>query len=131
MVVHATVCKGDDKFTVGTTHFTWTGDGKVDGQQRVDLERMFEILDNIPEIVLCGDFNAPRGGEIFNSLSERFTDYIPKHYTTSIDGNLHYAGDLKVMVDGLFSTPHYTARNTKLVCGVSDHCAVVSEILRV
>lgn len=129
MLIYVTVRKQDAEFVIGTTQFTWTADGHADDQQRTDLKRLLAILDDFPEIVFCGDFNAPRGREIFNAIAEQYHDHIPLHYTTSIDKGFHQAGDLQLMVDGLFSTPHYTARNVKLVCGVSDHCAIVAEIL--
>lgn len=77
------------EFSVGTTHFTWTPDGEANDRQREDLWALFKILDGIPEFVLCGDFNAPRGGEIFAALAKKYADNIPAQYTTSIDGNIH------------------------------------------
>lgn len=118
------------RFSVGTTHFTWTPNGQSNDRQRQDLRALFKELEAIPEIVFCGDFNAPRGGEIFNAIAQRYKDNIPVHYTTSIDGNLHHKGQLEYMVDGLFSTSEYTVHNVCLESGVSDHCATVADIVR-
>jgi hypothetical protein len=93
-----------------------------------------QILGTMGEFVLGGDFNAPRGGEMFSVLSSAYTDNIPLQYKTSLDLTLHRAarergpqlGDK--MVDGLFSTPAYSVSDVRLVDGVSDHMAVVATI---
>lgn len=121
----------DVSFTVGTTHFTWTPDGSVSEGQRKDMQKLLALLAQFPDIVFCGDFNAPRGKEIWEMLAARYVDNIPPEYKTSIDQNLHAAAGIQYVVDGLFSTPHYQCSDTRLVCGVSDHCAIVSNILRV
>ncbi len=115
-------------FRIATTHFTWTPDGQPSDFQRQDMRKMLDILANVDEMALAGDFNAPRGGEIFSQLAARYRDNIPEEYTTSIDGALHRAGDLERMVDGLFTTPGYRASDVKLVGGVSDHMAIVATI---
>lgn len=117
-------------YTVGTTHFTWTANGLADAHQRRDIRALLRTLRQFPEIVFCGDFNAPRGGEIFGELARRYADNIPARYNTSIDGARHYGGPLAYMVDGLFTTPAYHAANVRLVSGVSDHCAIVADIYR-
>ncbi len=131
MLLYTTVTKNGTAFTIGTTHFSWTPDGTVNSLQREEVQKLLAILADIPEIVFCGDFNAPRGWEIFTAIAQKYTDNIPKQYTTSIDGTLHRAGPLTLMVDGLFSTPHYKIENVSLQCGVSDHCAIVAEVKRI
>ena len=131
----ANIQKGNANFTIGITHFTWSPGGSTDDLQRSDLKSLLGILEDTSEIVLCGDFNAPRGGEIFDTLARRYTDNIPLEYHTSIDVNLHrdgrkLAGE-SLMVDGLFTTPFYQCSNVRLVGGVSDHFAVVAEVGRI
>lgn len=126
--LHSTLMKDGAEFTIGTMHFTWTPDGKADDKQREDLAQLLLVLQTIPEITFCGDFNAPRGGEIFSELKKKYTDNIPKIYTTSLDKNMHRAGDLQLMVDGLFTTSRYIASNVRLIDGVSDHMAITAEI---
>lgn len=131
-LLHITVQKEDKAFTIGTTHFTWSPDGKADDAQRRDIENLLSILEGIPELILCGDFNAPRGGEIFDAIAQEYTDNIPAEYTTSIDTDLHRDGEKmrhkSLMVDGLFTTRRYECSSVRLVNGVSDHCAIVAEI---
>lgn len=122
--------KNNNRFTFGTTHFTLSDGGKADENQRKDLEEMLKLLNNFEDIILCGDFNAPRGGEIFSKISSKYKDNIPLEYETSIDSKLHRAKGLKLMVDGLFSTPHYQIKNVRLIEGISDHCAITAKVSR-
>ncbi len=118
-------------FTIGTTHFTWTPDGNISREQAEDMQKLFTIVEGFPEIAFCGDFNAPRGREMWGKLAERYRDNIPGEYVSSIDPLLHRAEGLEVMVDGLFTTPGYRAFDVKLVEGVSDHKAVVGYLERI
>jgi endonuclease/exonuclease/phosphatase family metal-dependent hydrolase len=127
VVAIGTVIVGDAFFTVGTTHFPWTPDGSASDHQRRACDRLLEVLGQRP-IILCGDFNAPRGREIFSRLATRWRDNVPPHYVTSIDPKLHRAGPLQLMVDGVFSTRDYRVRNVVLHQGVSDHYAITADI---
>lgn len=124
-------------YRVLSTHFTWTPDGSASDEQRVDMRKLLNTLSAEGEFVLCGDFNAPRGGEIFAELASRYTDNIPPQYATSIDVTLHKRGRERPhelsdkMVDGLFTTPGYRARDVELHFGISDHAAVTALIERV
>jgi endonuclease/exonuclease/phosphatase family metal-dependent hydrolase len=117
-------------YRVATTHFTWTAAGAVTDEQRKDLQSLLGITKNFGEHVLCGDFNAPRGKEIFDTLATIYTDNIPKEVTTSIDQNLHRVTGIQFMVDGLFTTSGYAASDVRVVDAVSDHCAVIGLISR-
>lgn len=119
--------KDGNIFRIGTTHFTWTADGQADEAQRRDLKNLFKILDATGDIAFAGDFNAPRGLEIFSALSERFKDNIPQHYDTSIEGNPR-RNSLKLMVDGLFTTSLYEAYDVEMISGVSDHYAIKARL---
>lgn len=117
-------------YTIGATHFTISPKGEWTQEQQDSLEKLLAGLQDFPELVLSGDFNAPRGGKIFTQLAEKYTDNIPPEVTTSIDGQFHKAGQLQLMVDGLFTTPGYVVTNVRVVGGVSDHKAVVAEITK-
>jgi len=113
----------DGLMRIGTTHFPWTPNGEAEPIQRASLVSLLSVTDTLGEFVLCGDFNAPRGKEIFSGLAERLKDNVPLKYESSIDGELHRAGPLPYMVDGVFSTPGYQVHDVEMVSGVSDHCA--------
>jgi endonuclease/exonuclease/phosphatase family metal-dependent hydrolase len=112
------------EYRVGTTHFTWSFDGGTTEEQLRDFASLNKALDKFPEVILCGDFNAPRGREIFGALSTRYHDNIPDKYTSSLDPVMHKVGHKQLMIDGLFTAPVYTASEVEVVCGLSDHCGV-------
>ena len=120
--------ENDRTLTIGTTHFTWSANGQATPAQHHDVGRMLEYLGEHDPVVFCGDFNAPRGGEIFARIAAHYTDHVPADCTSSIDGARHRAGPLDLMIDGLFSSPGIFARGVRLVDGVSDHKAIVAEI---
>ena len=129
--VWATIARGSELFTIGTTHFTWTFNGAADDDQRRDSDALLAILDEIPHIVWCGDLNAPRGkSEIFAKFAARYHDNIPSRYMTSLCGSLHRAGPLELMVDVLFSTPRYAVLDVKFTGDVSDHYAITANVWR-
>lgn len=130
-VVFGTVTIDGRNYTIATTHGTWTPEGLSTDYQKNDFEKMIAILEAHKPFVLAGDFNAPRGRESFALLADRYKDCIPAEYTNSLDMTLHRAKhlNLEYMVDGLFTTPEYEAQNVHLVDKVSDHMAIVAEIV--
>lgn len=129
--LHVCTEKERRRFNFANTHFTWTPDGQPTLEQREHLEKLLDLLSQHPDIVLCGDFNAPRGGEVWSRLASIYKDNIPEFVTTTVDKNKHRAGDLQLVVDGLFSTPEYEVSNVEIVDGVSDHCAIVASIEKI
>ncbi len=111
-----------------TTHLPVTKEGASTPLQLYVVDSLLATLENLGEFVLCGDMNAPRGNESFSRLAKKYKDNIPPEYKTSIDQNLHRAKGIQFMVDGLFTTPAYKAKEVKLADGVSDHMAVVANI---
>ena len=88
---------------------------------------MLSLL-NLSDVVFCGDFNAPRGRETWLIIASKLKDNIPQDITTTIDGHLHRAGDLQIVVDGLFTSKNYKASDVRVISGISDHCAIVANI---
>jgi len=130
-VLWAKVTKAGQDFWIATTHFTWSGDGSTTDLQRKTYQKMIRILDQFPDLILTGDFNAPRGKEIFDELSKRYKDNIPPDTKTTIDNDLHKAEEeINLVVDGLFSSSNYQVSEVKVVSGVSDHKAIVCRIAR-
>lgn len=120
--------KSGHPYRMINTHFTWTPDGHPSERQYVDVDVMLQHLSKIPEFVLCGDFNAPRGKPIFDKIASKYKDNIPPHITTTIDKNLHRAGDLNLVVDGIFTTPRYQVDSVEIISGLSDHCAILAKV---
>lgn len=115
-------------FTLGMTHFTWAPNGQVSDLQEHDMATLEGVLDRYPKLILCGDFNIPRGNKLYERLAARFTDNVPSTVTTTIDQKLHRKTGLMYVVDYLFSTPHFTVTDIRVVDGVSDHCALVANV---
>ena len=111
-----------------TTHPPVTKEGESSPYQLEVFDKLLKVLKTIPDFVMCGDMNAPRGNQAFRKINEYYIDNIPLEYKTSIDQNLHKVKDIQFMVDCLFSTPNYVVKNVKLVDGVSDHMAIVADI---
>lgn len=127
-LISADIEKGGKTYTIGTTHFPVTEGGEATWYQREALQGLFEALSYPDQIVFGGDLNAPRGKEIFNTIAARYKDNVPIKYTTSIDGNIHRAGPIPFVVDGLFSTDKYEVNDFEYVSGVSDHLAITAKI---
>ncbi len=127
-VILAQVTKDEQLYQVATTHFTWSAQGKINEAQGRDFISLSQFLSHYSSLILTGDFNAPRGRELFQKFADHFQDQIPPQIQTTLDPQLHYAGPLDLVVDGLFTTPDYIVSDVKLVAGVSDHQAIVAEI---
>lgn len=117
-------------YKIGLTHFPWTPNGEADNIQRVCAKALLETVGREGEMALFGDFNAPRGKEIFSMFTEKLKDNIPLQYETSLDETLHRKGKLTLMVDGCFTTTGYRASDVELRFGVSDHAAVLATIAK-
>ncbi len=115
-----------------TTHLTVTLRGQATPEQLALAELIVtharDLTARHGALVLCGDFNAPRGRATFDLLAQAMTDNIPATYTSSIDGGLHRAGNIPFMVDGMFSAGAVAVRDVALHTGVSDHCALVGTV---
>lgn len=125
MLLSVTVVKGEQEFCIGTTHFTWTSGGQTTDLQREHVQKLLEIVAQKKDLILCGDFNAPRGNEIFDRIASRLKDNIPSDITTTLDQKLHKVSGLMFVIDGMFTTPEYTVSDVRVIEGVSDHMPVV------
>lgn len=113
-------------YIIGNVHFTWSAQGEPTKLQHQHFQVLGKYLDRYPKMLLGGDFNAPRGGEIYKLFVSRFIDNLPPTVKTTIDSDFHYSkSGLKLVVDNIFSTPNYQVNNVKVICGLSDHCAVI------
>lgn len=124
---------GGRVYRIVATHFTWSPDGHINDEQRVDFARLQHVLDRYPDYVLCGDFNAPRGREMFAKFTAelRLIDHLPPDVTTTLDPRFHRMKDaLELVVDTVFSTQHYAAMDVQVLDGVSDHKAILATLER-
>jgi endonuclease/exonuclease/phosphatase family metal-dependent hydrolase len=124
------VRNGAETYRVFTTHFTWSDAGTINELQRADFLRVKAALARYPEYVLCGDFNAPRGREMFTLLENGLglTDRLPPNVTTTIDARYHRAGALQFAVDTIFTTPAYSVTSIEVLEGLSDHKGILATL---
>jgi endonuclease/exonuclease/phosphatase family metal-dependent hydrolase len=118
----------EGEIRIGTTHFTWTPDGLASEQQRQDIKLLLDVLSNFKNIAFCGDFNAPRGREIFTVLSDAYHDNVPGNIVSTIDPELHKTKGLRYVVDSIFTSANYAVNDVEVISGVSDHCAVIGRV---
>jgi len=116
-------------YQLASTHFTWSGEGKISDLQKENFTKLKSSLAKYPELIFCGDLNTPRGEEIYDQLAQIYQDNIPKKIKTTIDKKIHKSKkDICLVVDALFTSPAYQAKKVRVVDGVSDHMAIVAEI---
>jgi endonuclease/exonuclease/phosphatase family metal-dependent hydrolase len=109
-------------------HFTWSAAGQASDLQRADILKIRGITSAHKKLVICGDFNAPVGGEILDKLQESLKLSIPCGLTTSIDPQFHYAKDLQIVVDAMFHSGDVAISKIDAKFGVSDHCALIASL---
>jgi endonuclease/exonuclease/phosphatase family metal-dependent hydrolase len=128
VLLSATMEYEERNYRVSTTHFTWSTAGEVTDEQRRDLNALMNILDEIAPTILTGDFNAPRGSEIFDTIAKRYTDNVPAHLTTSIDQHLHRVPGIQLMVDGFFTSQEFQVVHIEMIDGLSDHQGLLATV---
>lgn len=119
-------------YRIATTHFTWSALGHISDRQKADFDRLAPLLSQYPDYVLCGDFNAPRGRELFDRFVGELgvTDHLPANVTSTLDSRFHNAGALDLVVDTVFSTGEYRVVDIRVLEGISDHKGVLARVER-
>ncbi len=117
-------------YRIGVTHFTWSTNGDITDEQRADFARLKRVLSEFPDYLLCGDFNAPRGREMFAIFQDELglEDHLPPHVRSTLDPVLHRVGHLQLAVDTIFATPEYRVTGVEVLEGVSDHKALLATV---
>ncbi|MBU0471006.1 MAG: endonuclease/exonuclease/phosphatase family protein [Nanoarchaeota archaeon] len=126
-IIQITIISEQKEYNIATTHYTWTPNGEINKNQKEDFKKLLKFTRQFSGLILCGDFNAPRGREMFSKFTDHFKDNLPPEIDTTIDSDIHRKG-LKLVVDTIFSTPHYKVSNVRVVGDVSDHKAVIGYI---
>lgn len=131
VLLEAEVEVGNQIYHIATTHFTWSPKGSFTSEQAEDYQNLAKILADKGDLVLCGDFNSPRGkgDSVFSRLAENFVDNIPQEVTTTLDEKLHRNGPLELVVDGFF-TRGYQVENCRVVGNLSDHKAIIASLAK-
>lgn len=117
-----------EEATVATTHFTWSPNGTSTPEQREDALSLKKHVSQYPSHILCGDLNAPRGGDTFALISEGYQDALPTDVLSTLDPVLHRAGHLEFTVDALLAHDEYEISDVEVHTGVSDHKAISARV---
>ena len=139
-LILATVQYNATAYLIGTTHFTWTPDGhKPNEAQQTDMVSFLNYTKKQSPHIMLGDFNIPRGhNHLYEKLTTIYTDAVPPNYQTSLDKELHRCGTdpsknhlfEKFMVDYIFTQSPYRAENVSLKFGLSDHAAIIADVIK-
>lgn len=124
----ADIQKNEEVFRIATTHFTWSKYGEVSELQKEHLKPLLQLIEKYRPFIFTGDFNAPRGKEIFDTIATHLKDNVPANITTSIDQHLHRISGIQLMVDGFFTSPEYSVTHIEMIDGVSDHQALFGKV---
>jgi endonuclease/exonuclease/phosphatase family metal-dependent hydrolase len=125
---YAVIEKDGVAYRVGHTHFVWTPKGEPSPRQFAAMERLLSYTNSFQDMLLCGDFNAPRGRAVWEMITKEFIDNIPPSETTTLDQVLHRAAPLHYVVDGMFTKGQYVARDVAVISGASDHKLITAFI---
>lgn len=123
-IILADIQVGQSTIKVGTLHFTWSANGQNTDEQERDLNELLRIVSKYDNLLLCGDFNIPRGTRLYETLERTFKSWVPKSYRSSLDPELFRNREVELVVDHLLSTPSYECVNVELLTGLSDHRAI-------
>jgi hypothetical protein len=120
------------RFKIGTTHAPWVPRGQTDDHQRASARDMLSIIQSQGPLVIAGDFNAARGGEIYRLLTTegRLEDCVPPEVVKTRDfGSEPNAPNL--VVDYFFKNGDADlVSDVKVHSGVSDHYALSALVRR-
>jgi hypothetical protein len=139
ILITATLQKGDDVYDVATTHGMWTRGGITNDVQRqcmvsLRLELMLQAK-NRNGLIFVGDFNAGRGTEMYQYLTEELVDHVPPDIETTLDPE-HKASKrgINVVTDFVMEVPDPKGQlvqhvsNFLMLAGVSDHQVIMADL---
>lgn len=134
LVVCATIVKLGVKYHIATTHGMWVRGGVPNDVQRSSMRRLLEILVSEAAVrgslVLAGDMNFNRGGEIYQMFTEKLHDCVPPEIKSTLDPD-HPASKkgVQVVSDYLLTIGRgYVVSDVHLEFGVSDHAALTATV---
>lgn len=130
-LIKATITCGGVDYKVAVTHFPVSYPGtRVSEFQMTCFENLKPMIDSCDDIIFCADLNSARGLPIYDYFAGILNDNVPKDVTTTIDGALHRAGHIYLVVDSIFTSNHYDVSDISLIDGVSDHLALLANIVK-
>jgi hypothetical protein len=135
VVITAAVIKDSITYQLATTHGMWARDGEPNDVQRTSMRRLRDILlaeaINRGGLVIAGDLNFDRGGEIYNMFTAEIRDCTPLNIASTLDREHAVTRKgIKVVSDYFMSCPDisgteiFDITDVRPRFGVSDHAAL-------
>lgn len=114
------------EYTFFTTHLPVSYPGNIIVEYQLECYKALKpILEKEQNLLFTGDLNSPRGTFIFDDLANFLVDHIPLDLESSLDPNLHKTrGEVKYVVDGVFSKGDHKVSGISIHEGLSDHKAI-------
>ncbi len=130
------VHKDGESYQLATTHGMWTRGGEINRVQRSTMRHTRNILVREAQrrvgLVLAGDLNFFRDGELYTLYTEHFRDCVPRSITTTLDlGHELSRKGFGVVVDYVWDCGlkyEVQVSDVKTHAGASDHMALTATI---
>lgn len=132
-LLSAKIYDGRESYNIITTHFTRSRVASEDTELQSDhMKIVLDALAKRESFILAGDMNLARGISMLRqTLVTSYRDHTPVDIKTTIDQDLHRVKNLEIVVDGIFATDDIHVENVEVVCGLSDHCAIIADIAKI
>ena len=138
VLICACVHKDGVEYQLATTHGMWARGGQINDVQRATMRKTHAVLRREslrrPGLVLGGDLNFPRDGELYMLFAESFRDCLPRQIQGTLDPDhpLSRKG-VNLVVDYFWhcGIPYEVeVSDVYTTGGASDHCALSATIRR-
>lgn len=136
-LVSVSIIKNDITYRIATTHAMWSRGGVPSRIQRANTRQLIKSLKEersaYGSLVLAGDMNFNRGGEMYQMFAkEGFNDCVPSEVKTTLDPDHHLSHKgINVVSDYIFTIGNgYQVYDIRLKSGVSDHVGIFATILK-
>lgn len=141
MLICARVQKDGVDFDIATTHGMWARGGIANNIQRSSTRKLRNHLELEAilrdSLVVAGDLNAARDSEIYNSLTQKMSDCLPRTVESTLDPDhplskrgINVVIDYVMLVPNGARKPLYQISDVRLYSGVSDHQAIFATITK-
>lgn len=139
VAICATVVKDNIRYNIATTHGMWARNSVTNDVQRKCMKRTRDSLNaeavHRHGLVLAGDMNFGRGGEIYSMFTNVFRDCVPPEVDNTLDPKhpivkkgIRVVSDYVMTHDDGIFPGVYDVTDVRLHSGASDHCALSATV---
>jgi endonuclease/exonuclease/phosphatase family metal-dependent hydrolase len=130
-LLHLTLSKEKEKFSVLTTHFAWAKTPHEQPHQTKQGEILLEYLDTVPHpFILTGDFNLDPEQPLIQKIGKRAKNLTTAaQITNTINPRMHRVKGLTVAVDYIFVTEDIQVKQCSVIEeDLSDHLGLTATL---